>query len=176
VVSQYGIDSLLTTEKETIVKLIKKRTQQRLDRALSGIRLTGVQLLQAIPPKDVINAFQEVASAWEDRATYLNEAMAYQNEVVPVSRGTAAEMIAEAIGYREQKVNHANGEAQNFIDRLYEYKKAPDVTKARMYIEKMEKILEKTDKLIVDSRIKVESTDLWFSKGLDAENILKGVK
>jgi membrane protease subunit HflK len=176
IVSQVGVDSLLTTGKTEILKQTKKQTQEILDKALSGIRLVNVELLQVIPPKDVLNAFQEVASAWEDRATYLNEALAYQNEVVPISRGKSAEMIAEATGYRDQKMNYAIGEAQNFLDRLKEYRKASDVTKTRMYIEKMEEILTKTEKLIVDSRVKVGDTDLWFVKGQGAEKILRGVQ
>ena len=176
IVGQVDIDSLLTTEKEGIIAQIKRLTQEILDRTLSGIRLSSIQLLQAVPPQDVINTFREVASAWEDRATYLNEAIAYQNEIVPASRGKAAEIIAEAIGYKNQKVNHATGEAQNFLDRLKEYKKATDVTQTRMYLETIEKILAKTDKLIVDSRIDIGSTDLWFVRGQNAEKILEGVK
>ncbi|MCF6248607.1 MAG: FtsH protease activity modulator HflK [Desulfobacula sp.] len=175
-VSQASVDSLLTTGKSDIIAQTWKLTQEILDRALSGIRLVNVQLLQAIPPQEVINAFQEVASAREDRATYLNEAIAYQNEIVPLSRGKAAEMIAQAIGYREKKINYATGEAQNFLDRLGEYEKATDVTRTRMYIEKMEKILANTDKLILDSQIKVGSSDLWFVKGKGAGKILREIK
>lgn len=176
IVSQVGVDFLLTTGKTDVLEQAKKQIQEILDKALSGIRLVNLQLLQAIPPQEVISAFQEVASAWEDRATYLNEAIAYQNEVVPVSRGKAAEIIAEATGYREQKMNYAVGEAQNFLDRLEEYKKAPSVTKTRMYLEKLEEVLTKTEKIIVDSRIKIGDTDLWLVKGQDAGKILKGVQ
>ena len=176
IVSQIGIDLLLTTGKTDILEQAKTQTQEILNKALSGIRVVNVQLLQAIPPQEVIVAFQEVSSAWEDRATYLNEALAYQNEVVPVSRGEAAGMIAGAIGYRDQKINHAVGEAQNFLNRLEEYKKAPNVTETRMYIEKMEQILEKTDKIIVDSRINIGDTDLWLVKGKDPEKILRSEK
>lgn len=175
VVNQVGVDSLLTNGKQEIISKIQKQTQEILDRALSGVRLTSIQLLQVVPPQEVRDAFQEVASAWEDRATYLNEAVAYQNEVVPKSRGQAAEMIASAEGYKEQKINNAAGEAQNFITRLKEYKKASDVTEARMYIEKMEKILSRTEKLIVDSRIDVGNTDLWFLNGQKTEEMIKGV-
>jgi len=173
VVSQQPVDYILTVGKTKIQNETLKLAQDVLDRQRSGTRLVNVQLVQVAPPGEVIEAFRDVASAKEDKVTYLNEAYAYRNEVVPVSRGKAAEIIAEATGYRTEKINQAKGEAQAFLDRLREYQKSREVTKARMYIETMEKILPGVNKLIVDSRISIETTDLWSIKGKIAGNILK---
>jgi len=175
-ISQETVDYILTTGKTKIQEETLKLAQRVLDNEQSGIRLLNVQLLQAAPPDAVMGAFRDVASAKEDKVTYLNEAYAYQNEVVPVSRGQAAEIVAGAAGYQKEKVNRARGEARGFLDRLEAYQKSQDITEARMYIETLEKILPGVDKLIVDSRIDLETTDLWLLKGKTASKILKEVK
>jgi len=176
IISQETVDYILTTGKSKIQNKTLNLAQKVLDKEQSGIRLLNVQLLQAAPPDAVMAAFRDVASAKEDKVTYLNEAYAYQNEVVPVSRGQAAEVVAGAAGYRTEKVNKARGEASGFLDRLESYQKNRDITETRMYIETLEKILPGVDKLIVDSRIDFETIDLWLLKGQTAGKFLKEVK
>lgn len=176
VISQETVDYILTTGKTKIQDETLSLAQKVLDKEQAGIRLLNVQLLQANPPEAVMGAFRDVASAKEDKVTYLNEAYAYQNEVVPISRGQAAEVVAGAAGDRTEKVNMARGEAIGFLDRLESYQKNRDITEARMYIETLEKILPGVDKLIVDSRIDLETVDLWLLKGKAREKLLKEVK
>jgi membrane protease subunit HflK len=176
IISQETVDYILTAGKTKIQEETLKLAQRVLDDEQAGVRLLNVQLLQAAPPGDVMGAFRDVASAKEDKVTYLNEAYAYQNEVVPISRGQAAEIVAEAAGYSKEKVNRAQGEAQGFKDRLEAYQKSRDITEARMYIETVEKILPGVDKLIVDSRIDLETTDLWMLKSKATAKFLKEVE
>ena len=176
VVSQEGVDYILTTGKSGIQDETMRLAQDVLDNEQSGIRLVNVQLLRAAPPDEVMSAFRDVASAREDKVTYLNEALSYQNEVIPLSRGEAAEVVADSAGYREKKINYALGDSGRFLSRLEEYEKAPQITEDRMYIETMEKILPGVEKLIVDSRIDIETTDLWFLKGDKAGKIFREVK
>jgi len=176
VISREPVDYILTTGKSKIQDETLRLAQEVLDREQSGIRLVNVQLLQAAPPGEVMAAFRDVASAREDQVTYLNEAYAYQNEVIPVSRGKAAETVADAAGYLEEKVNRSRGEARGFLNRLEAYQKSREITEARMYIETLEKILPRVEKLIVDSRIDIETTDLWYLKGKRTSKILKEVK
>lgn len=176
VISREPVDYVLTEGKSKIQDETLKLAQEVLDKEQSGIRLVNVQLLQAAPPGEVMPAFRDVASAKEDKVTYLNEAYAYQNEVVPVSRGKAAEIVAESAGYREEKVNRSRGEARGFLNRLGAYQKSRQITEARMYIETLERILPGVEKLIVDSSIDVQTTDLWYLKGKTTSKILKEVK
>ena len=176
VISQETVDYILTTGKSKIQDQTLELAQRELDKEQAGIRLLNVQLLQSAPPDEVMGAFRDVASAKEDKVTYLNEAYAYQNEVVPVSRGRAAEIVDGAAGDRDQKVNRSRGEARGFLYRLEAYQKSREITEARMYIETIEKILPGVDKLIVDSRIDLETIDLWLLKGKTAGKILKEVK
>ncbi|NIA29826.1 MAG: FtsH protease activity modulator HflK [Actinobacteria bacterium] len=175
IISQETVDYILTAGKSNIQNQTLELAQGELDKEQAGIRLINVQILQADPPREVMGAFRDVASAKEDKVTYLNEAYAYQNEVVPVSRGRAAEIVAEAEGYRSQKVNRSRGEAGGFLDRLKAYQQSQKITQARMYIETLEKILPGVDKLIVDSRVDIESIDLWMLKGKTAGKLLTEV-
>jgi membrane protease subunit HflK len=176
VISQETVDYILTTGKSKVQDETLKLAQSVLDKSQSGIRLINVQILQAVPPDEVMGAFRDVASAKEDKVTYLNEAYAYQNELVPVSRGQAAGVVAEAAGYQKEKINRARGEALGFLERLKAYQKNRDITETRMYIETLEKILPGVDKLIVDSRIDLETVDMWMLKGKTASKFLKEVK
>ena len=118
-------------------------------------------------------AFRDVASAKEDKATYLNEAFAFENEVVPMSRGQAAEIVAKAQGERDEKVNRSQGEASAFLNRLAAYQQNKSVTEDRMYIETLEKTLSRAEKVVVDSRIKIETTDFWNLKDSLPAKVLK---
>jgi membrane protease subunit HflK len=165
VISRLPVDTILTAGKADIQNNTLKSAQEILDRAGAGVGLMAVQLIRAAPPEDVLPAFQDVASAKEDQATYLNEAYAYKNEVIPASRGKAAEIIASAESYREEKIARSRGDANSFLNRLRAFKENQDITKARLYIETMEKILTGNEKIIVDKRVNIQAADLWMLNG-----------
>jgi membrane protease subunit HflK len=128
----------------------------------SGIRLNTVQLTQAAPPEDVLPTFQDVASAKEDQETYLNEAYAYRNQIIPESRAKSAELVAAAEAYLSEKIAGSRGEAGSFSQQLAAFNENRDITRSRLYIETMERVLAGAEKMIVDKRIDINSTDLWM--------------
>jgi membrane protease subunit HflK len=114
------------------------------------VQILQVQLLSVDPPEQVIAAFRDVTAAQQDLDRLRNEAEAYANRVVPEARGGAARILQEAEGYREQTVAEARGQASRFTQVYDQYRRAPDVTRERMYIETMERILAGTNKVIID--------------------------
>jgi membrane protease subunit HflK len=124
--------------------------QQILDRYGSGIQITQVQLQKPVPPAQVIAAFRDVLSARLNLEQMQNEAQAYANKIVPEARGTAAQVTQSAEAYREQAVAEAKGATSRFLKIYDEYKKAPAVTRQRMYLETMERLFGGTDKIILD--------------------------
>ena len=113
-------------------------------------------------PDEVAEAFRDIASAMEEKQTYIHEAEEYRNQVVTEAKGRAAAMVNLAGGYKVKKINNASGEADAFLKKLSEYRKARRITDIRLYLETMERILPGVKKVIVDGNIKKESTDLWF--------------
>lgn len=162
IVGEKGIDYLLTVGKNEVEKDAKQLLQNVLDENSSGIRIVNLQFLEMAPPKDVTEAFQDVASAREDKVTYINEAQSYRNALIPEAKGNAYKIIREAEAYKEEKINFAKGDASRFLQKLQEYEKSKDITELRLYLESMERILPKVKKFLVGSDIKIESTDLWL--------------
>ena len=156
------IDELLTTGRAEAEGEARARLQESLDRHGAGVRVVTLRLVSVAPPTEVADAFLDVASAREDRATYINEAAAYANEVVPKARGEGAKTLREGEAYRAEKVNGARGEATRFRERLREYSRARSVTETRLYLEAMERVLARVKKFIVSPEIKEDSLDLWF--------------
>ena len=109
------------------------------------------------PPSQVIDAFRDVQAARADQERAQNEAQTYANRVVPEARGRAAQITQAAEAYREQTVAEAKGQAARFNQVYDEYKKAPDVTRQRMYLETMERLFGGTDKIIIDSESRAAS-------------------
>jgi membrane protease subunit HflK len=109
-----------------------------------------VNLQDAQPPEQVQSAFEDAIKAREDKQRLINEAEAYSNDVVPKARGAAARKIQEAQGYKEQVIAQAQGEVSRFSQLLNEYKKAPEVTRQRLYVEAMESVLSKSSTVMVD--------------------------
>ena len=105
---------------------------------------------KADPPQSVIDAFRDVQAAEQERDRLQNVADAYANRVLAEARGQAAQLLEEAEGYRAQQVNQAEGEASRFVAVLGEYAKAPEVTRQRLYLETMEQVLGRVDKIILD--------------------------
>ena len=125
--------------------------QKTLDSYGAGIQVQQVQLQKVDPPAQVIDAFRDVQAARSDLERLQNEAQTYANRVVPEARGRAAKIVQDAEAYREQTVADANGQTSRFLQIYDQYKKAPDVTRERMYLETMEHILGGTDKTIIDT-------------------------
>jgi membrane protease subunit HflK len=141
VVGYNRIDAILTTDKSIIQNEARDLMQGILDRYQAGVRIVAVNLQDVHPPQEVVDAFKDVASAREDRSRIINEAEAYRNDILPKARGDAAVMVNQAEAYKESEIRKSKGEADRFLSVLTEYNKAEDVTRERLYLETMEKIL-----------------------------------
>lgn len=143
------IDKPLTTGKEEIHNLVEKQMQELLDKYQSGINITAIQIQRADPPAQVTHAFKDVTSAKEDKERMINEAEGYRNAIIPEARGQSAQIEREAEAYREQTVKKAQGEASRFLAQYEEYKKAPEITRKRIYLETMEEIYPNVQKFVM---------------------------
>jgi membrane protease subunit HflK len=150
IVGRTQIQKILTAERKVIEPAAQDLTQRVLNDYKAGVQILQVQLLSVDPPEQVIAAFRDVTAAQQDLDRLRNEAEAYANRVVPEARGGAARILQEAEGYREQTVAEARGQASRFTQVYDQYRRAPDVTRERMYIETMERILAGTNKVIID--------------------------
>jgi membrane protease subunit HflK len=150
VVGSSTMDFVLTEGRSEIVAQIKKEIQDIMDYYQSGIQVTSVNLQDVQPPEQVQNAFEDAIKSREDQQRLINEAEAYSNDVVPKARGAAARKIQEAEGYKEQVIAQAEGETSRFSQLLAEYKKAPDVTRQRLYLESMESVLAESNTVMID--------------------------
>ncbi|EHJ47903.1 HflK protein [Solidesulfovibrio carbinoliphilus subsp. oakridgensis] len=135
------IDSVLTAGKLKVQTDAKALLQAMLNRYDSGMDVLAVQLQDVHPPREVVDAFKDVASAREDKVRLVNEADAYANDILPKARGRAAAILNEAAAYREQVIRRAKGGADRFSALRVEYEKAKDITRDRLYIEGMETLL-----------------------------------
>lgn len=152
VIGNSEIDSAITDGKLKIQNDATHLLQEILDRYGAGIQVIAVQLQDVHPPKEVIDAFKDVASAREDKSRIINQAEAYRNELLPRARGQAAALKNEAEAYSVTRVRTAEGEAARFDAIRKEYDKAPAVTRQRLYYETMEDILGNSrDKVLLDA-------------------------
>ena len=149
VIGRHNIDEALTSGKLMIQEETKELLQIILDKYETGVIVVAVQLQDVSPPKQVIDAFKDVASAKEDKNRMINEAEGYRNDVIPKARGEAQAMIRESEGFRESRIKRAEGDVAKFKAIVKEYTKAKEVTKERLYLEAMEEILPGIDKYIV---------------------------
>lgn len=149
IIGRHKIDEALTAGKFMIQEESKFLLQSILDKYETGIFVVAVQLQDVSPPKQVIAAFKDVASAKEDKNRMINQAEGYRNNVIPKARGEAQAMIREAEGFRVARIARAEGDVAKFNAMLVEYKKGKDVTRKRMYLETMEEILPNIEKYIV---------------------------
>tara|TARA_B100000214_G_scaffold192642_1_gene139304 strand:- start:4164 stop:5120 length:957 start_codon:yes stop_codon:yes gene_type:complete len=152
VVGRNKIDETLTTGKFTIQEETKSQLQSILDKYNSGIHVVAVQLQDVSPPKEVIGAFKDVASAKEDKNRMINQAEGYRNDVIPKARGEGEAMIRDAEGFKESRIKRAEGDAAKFTTILKEYRKAKSITEKRLYLETMEKVLPDIEKIIVPDK------------------------
>lgn len=151
-VGQMGIDAVITEERA----LVQDKTREFLSRLMtnygSGIQITDVRLQVADPPVQVRDAFQEVVRAKADRERLINEAQAYQNDLVPRARGDKQRLIEEAQAFKEERVLRATGDADRFLSVLKAYQLAPEVTRERLQIEALEGILNRVRLVLLDER------------------------
>jgi membrane protease subunit HflK len=151
VIGHSNFQAILTGARQTIETAVQEGMQKTLDDYGAGVQVQQVQLQKVDPPTQVIDAFRDVQAARSDLERLANEAETYANRVVPEARGRAAKITQDAEAYRLQTVADANGQTSRFLQIYAQYKKAPDVTRERMYLETMERVLGGTDKTIIDT-------------------------
>ena len=150
IIAQSELAPILNRDRGQIEQDAFDLIQTTLDGYDSGINIVRVNLDKADPPSAVIDAFREVQAAEQERDRLERQADAYANRVLAGARGEAAQVLEEAEGYRAQVVNEAQGEASRFLAVLTEYEQAPDVTRKRLYLETLERVLGSVDKIILD--------------------------
>jgi membrane protease subunit HflK len=151
VVGRSEIQPILTGARQTIETAVQDLMQKTLDSYGAGILVQQVQMQKVDPPTQVIDSNRDVQAARADLERAVNEGQTYANRVVPEARGKVAQITQAAEAYRQQTVAEATGQTSRFLKIYEQYKKAPDVTRQRMYLETMEKVLGGADKIILDS-------------------------
>ena len=150
VLGKNRMDFVITEGRETIASDTKILLQSVLDSYGAGINVQTVNILEAQPPEQVQDAFSDAIRAREDEQRYINEAEAYRNEIIPLARGKAVQIIEEAKAYKVKLIKSAEGEALRFSKLYAEYRKAPQVTRERLYIESVESVLGNSTKIMID--------------------------
>ena len=153
IIAQSELAPILNRDRASIASRLKELIQNTLDSYESGVNVVRVNFDKADPPTQVIDAFREVQDAEQERDRLEKQADAYANRILAQARGEAAQVLEEAEGYRAQVVNQAEGEASRFLAVLTEYTKAPDVTRKRLYLETVEQVLGRVDKIIIDDEL-----------------------
>ena len=144
------MDYVITEGRGEIAIQVRGIIQDIVNNYQTGLNIFKVNIQNAKPPEAVKDAFDDVTQAREDEERFKNEAEAYRNEVLPKSRGAAARLREEAEAYKNEVIARAEGEAERFKQLLKEYKKAPEITRDRLYIEMMENVLSNSSKVMVD--------------------------
>lgn len=152
VIANHPMDAALTENKSSIQQEIRDDLQNISNTYSLGISITAVQLQDVYPPTEVNDAFKDVASAREDRASFINQAETYANEVIPQARGNAAEALNMAEGFKERRVAEATGDVAMFNGILKEYRLGKEVTRTRLYLEVLEDILPGMQVYILDEQ------------------------
>ncbi|MDG1532461.1 MAG: FtsH protease activity modulator HflK [Paracoccaceae bacterium] len=150
IIARSNLAPILNRDRGAIAQELQELIQATMDSYESGVQIVRVNFDKADPPREVIDSFREVQAAEQTRDTLEKQADAYANERVAAARGTAAEVLERAEGYRAQTVNQAEGEASRFLAVYGEYVKAEEVTRKRLYLETMERVLGGVDKVILD--------------------------
>lgn len=148
-VGRMPIDAVITERRAEVQDNTRAYLERLLDQYGTGIQVTDVRLQVADAPDQVRDAFHEVVRAREDRERKVNEAQAYREDAVPKARGEAQQILQQALAYREERIRQARGESGRFLAVLAEYRSAPEVTRERMYIETLERVFAKVDKVLL---------------------------
>ena len=151
VIARSELAPILNRDRQVIADEAQQLIQTTLDQYESGVNIVRLNLDKADPPREVIDAFREVQAAEQQRDTLQRQADAYANRVLAQARGDSAQLLEQAEAYRAQQVNQAEGEAARFTAVLEEYRKAPEVTRKRLWLETVERVYGSTDKIILDS-------------------------
>lgn len=152
IIAQSELAPILNRDRGAIAQQVEELIQSTLDAYDSGVNIVRLNLDKADPPTEVIDAFRDVQAAEQERDRLQRQADAYANQVLAGARGEAAQILEEAEGYRARVVNEARGEASRFSAVLSEYQRAPEVTRKRLYLETMEGVLGRVDKVILDEQ------------------------
>lgn len=150
IVGQNNIQPILTEQRQNTEDMVRDLMQSILDDYGAGITITQVKMQKVDPPAAVIDAFRDVQAARADQERARNEAQSYANRVVPEAQGEAFRIRREAEAYREQAVAEAEGQASRFAAVYNEYKQASDVTRQRIFLETVEKVMQRSNKIIID--------------------------
>ena len=153
VIGRSQLAPILNRDREVVAEEVRAVVQDTLDSYESGVNIVRLNFDRADPPQDVIEAFRDVQAAEQERDTKEKQADAYANQALAAARGEAERVLQEAEGYRAQTVNEATGEASRFVAVFNEYSKAEEVTRKRLYLETMERVLGSVDKIIIDGGI-----------------------
>lgn len=150
VIGRSKMDFVMTEGRDQIASKVKATTQEIIDNYGLGIEVIEVNLQDANPPQAVRDAFQDVTQAREDQQRLINESEAYRNQILPKARGKAARLREEADGYKQEVVARSEGQAKRFTELYSEYRKAPKVTRDRIYLDSVESVLSRSSKVMVD--------------------------
>jgi membrane protease subunit HflK len=144
------LDFILTEGRSEVAAIIRERVQSLMREYKTGLLVTSVNMQPAKPPEQVKEAFDDAIKAREDKERSENKAEAYSNQILPQARGEAARVSADAKAYRDQVIAEAEGETSRFLAVLAEYRKAPEVTRQRLYIDTMQDVIGDSQKVLID--------------------------
>ena len=168
-VGDYSVDEVLTIKRAEINTLAEAELQEILDSYESGVDIVTVRLQDVTPPEKVQDAFNEVNEAKQEKERTINQALQSYNKIIPQARGQAEKMVFEAEAYSVERINRSKGDASRFLSVLEAYKQAPEVTRTRLYLETIERVMPKPkEKFIIDPAQKGMLSLLDFRKGKDS--------
>ena len=150
IVGQTPLEEVLATKRTEVEAKTRDVLQRIMDDYKAGVFIADVKMQKVDPPQKVIDAFNDVQRARQDKERQQNEAEAYRNDIVPKAKGEASRQLEQAAAYRERLIKEADGEAKRFLSVYEAYKTGKDVTTRRLYLERMQDVLSKSDKVIVD--------------------------
>jgi membrane protease subunit HflK len=151
VIGDRSVNEVLTTGRQEIATKMEEKLQKMCDQYENGIKINRILLQKVLPPKQVQNAFNEVNTAEQEKEKMINQALGDYNRIIPRARGEAEQTVQQAEGYAMDRVNRAKGDASLYSDLLNSYKKAPEVTKNRIYLETMAEVYPNLkQKIILD--------------------------
>jgi membrane protease subunit HflK len=151
VVGQTPLEDVIARRRDEVERKTRELLQQILDDYGAGITIAEVKMQKVDPPAEVIDAFNDVQRAKQDQERSINEAIAYSNDIVPRAKGEAQKQITEAEAYKERVIKDAQGEAKRFISVYDSFTVNKEVTQRRLFLEKMQEVLQNSEKVIIDS-------------------------
>jgi membrane protease subunit HflK len=150
IIGRSELSPILNRDRAVISAEVRALIQTTLDSYDSGVNIVRLNFDKADPPAEVIDAFRDVQAAEQERDTLEKQADAYANQALAEARGESAQLLEQAEGYKAKVVNEASGEASRFLSIYEEYRKSKDVTRKRLYLDTMERMLSKVDKVLLD--------------------------